>query len=31
MIEITMSNFALCDHRAINSYNAVVNIFIGVK
>ncbi|KJV94109.1 hypothetical protein JRD95_00100 [Rickettsia parkeri] len=25
MIEITMSNFELYDHRAINSYNTVVN------
>ncbi len=31
MIEITMSDFELYDHRAINSYNTVVNIYIGVK
>ena len=28
MIEITMSDFELYDHRAINSYNTVVNIYI---
>lgn len=27
MIEITMSDFELYDHRAINSYNTVVNIY----
>ncbi|KDO02884.1 hypothetical protein REISMN_04640 [Rickettsia tamurae subsp. buchneri] len=27
MIEITMSDFELYEHRAINSYNTVVNIY----
>ncbi len=31
MIELTISDFELYDHRAINSYNTVVNIYIGVK
>ena len=31
MIEITMSDFELYAHRAINSYTTVVNIYIGVK
>ena len=31
MIEITISDFELYDHRAINSYNTVVNIYISVK
>lgn len=31
MIEIIISDFELYDYRAINSYNAVVDIFIGVK
>ncbi len=31
MIELTISDFELYNHRAINSYNTVVNIYIGVK
>ncbi|KJW04074.1 hypothetical protein RAT170B_1450 [Rickettsia argasii T170-B] len=31
MIELTISDFELYDHRAINSYNTVVNIIYRCK